>query len=342
MYAQIRDEHIHLLRQHGETNKILNTERQNNSLLQNELTENKVLIRDMECKLNVVEKLKKQNSLLETNIADSINKYDSLLIENKKLKTDHLQLKIFQESKLSDQIKETENLKLTLKDLNESFLKESEEQEKENTVLKSQINSKLDEIKKIQEKCEFEVNHKETELFNIKKSLQNCIIQLKEKEQEYKSLMNYKDSIELRYNNLNLSNEACKERVIKAESELEITKSNRETDNKRHKMMFMSLISSILETNRFLLNTKFDESYEEPFNKSIAACNEIIETLDKLDNITTQHCIDDSHLGELALKYTSIACNSIVLHEKCILISKTSTDILHIEGNIEIINLLCL
>lgn len=174
MYTQIRDEHVKLLRTHGEVSKSLITIKKEAADAVNEKENLRVKLEDIKQEQKIFEEIKLQKIESEhTALQDTTRKIQDLMAENATLHVKCEELEANKSAEIAELSIKIDNMKEKLAELENELTVERNEKIQLQETHKSDIAHKMEEFAHAQEDVALKIELKETEVSNLKDNLKN-------------------------------------------------------------------------------------------------------------------------------------------------------------------------
>ncbi|XP_053954004.1 huntingtin-interacting protein 1 [Anastrepha ludens] len=345
MYTQIRDEHISLLRQHGESTKNLNREKQTNGELQSEVQRLKSQISEIKDELASNEVISAEKLALATQIENMSRDYQKLEHEHEELRKEYqsfsakknieiselttkaMQLQSAESAALIESESKVVKLEEQLNTLNTALTKKQEEYSVRVDELQRNLDSKNDNINELRTVHAEEILQKVEKIKELELNLHTMELNLKDnkvlvadlenvqrinikKMQEFRELI---QNLEAKLNEANLA------------TNLEVEAKRKSEESYENKIT--SLYQSVLKTMEFITEAKVNEVNQPNFDKTIKLISEMEELIHQTHNAYGQFVSDKLFIDIVTQKTILLGCVFTTLHEQCLLIYNTTTDI---------------
>ncbi|XP_004537679.1 huntingtin-interacting protein 1 [Ceratitis capitata] len=344
MYTQMRDEHINLLRQHGESTKSLNREKLANSELHAEVDNLKLQITEIKNELEKSEKIGNEKLELATEIETIKRDYQKLKQEHEDLRKEYQRFTDNKNSEIAELSVKAVQLQAESMALIESQAKVVQLEDKLNTIndtlnkdqmehsvivnqFKKDLENKNDNIIELQAKHEKEILEKVNKIKALELSINAVEANLTESKAvvanletaqhtHLAKLQELQEQKRILEANLNTANTAlASETAAKLKSEEE------------YKNKINSLYQKVLGTIEFITESKVNEVNQPNFDKTIKLVGDMERSLQLTDKSYKQ-CAENKQVVEDVTQQTiHLVSVFITLHEQCLLIYNTTTDI---------------
>ncbi|XP_067643638.1 huntingtin-interacting protein 1 [Eurosta solidaginis] len=344
MYTQIRDEHINLLRQHGDTTKSLNREKQQNTELHTENERLKLQINEMTGKVKKSEVIDMEKRTLETQIETLTFDYKNLQREHEEFKQEQqkhatnrtneiaeLSVKVLQLQTERVALNESETkaiqLEVQLNTLNDAFTKAKIEYATILDELKQKLDSKNDSFNEMLATHEKLMLEKAEHVKELEYSLDVAKVDLKEKQKMLTNLENEQRSNIEKLQQLQEEKICLEIKLKEANTILEREITDKRKNEENCKIKINSLYESVLKTMEYVTETKINETNQPNFDKTIKLIADMVTLLDQTND---NYCIfidNKLPMDDVTGKTILLGCVFITLHEQCLLIYNTTTDI---------------
>lgn len=344
MYTQIRDEHINLLRQHGESTKNLNREKHANTELQDEVNNLKSQISEMKGELEKTEQIGTEKLALTTEIETISQDYKKLQREHEELRNEYQRFSQNKNSEIAELSIKAVQLQTESAALIESQSKVAQLEEKLNTLndyfnkkqienfstieeLKRDLENKNGDINKLQTTHQTEISEKVHKIKELELSLNNMEQNLGENKTlvvnlEKEQLSNIEKLQEYQEQKNNLET-----KLVTANTALEMEIAAKLESEKKYENKLNSLYQKVLNTIEVVTDAKVNEVNQPNFDKTIKLVGDMEKILEQTDSIYAQFVEHKLLMDDVTQQTIFLGCAFITLHEQCLLIYNTTTDI---------------
>ncbi|XP_017470328.1 PREDICTED: huntingtin-interacting protein 1 [Rhagoletis zephyria] len=344
MYTQIRDEHINLLRQHGESTKNLNREKQTNAELKIEVETLTSKIDEIKGELENNEVIGAEKLALATQIETISRDYQKLQHEHEELRKEYQSFTTNKNSEISELTAKAVKLQTETAALIESESKVAQLEAQLNTVngelAKKQVehavildefkrsldlrDENLNELRKMHAKEILEkvenIKELETNLYALELNLKETNVLVADLEtlqrtntEQLHELLEQKNHLQEKFNESNTA----------YQSEVEAKRKSVE----KYENRITALFKNVLKTMELVTEAKVNETNQPNFDKTIKLVGDMEELLEQADNAYEQFITDKLLVDDVTRKTILLGCVFVTLHEQCLLIYNTTTDI---------------
>nr|XP_014090946.1 huntingtin-interacting protein 1 [Bactrocera oleae] len=344
MYTQIRDEHINLLRQHGESTKNLNREKHINTELQNEVSSLKSQIGEIKGELEKSEKITTEKLALATEIETVSQDYQKLQREHEELRKEYQRFSNNKKSEIAElTVKavqlQTESVALLgsqskvaelegkLNTMNDAFTKTQMEHSVMVEELKRDIENKNYNISELQTIHKREITEKVDKIKELELGLNNVEQTLRENKilvanLEIEQRANIEKLQEYQEQKSNLE-----AKLIAANTAIEMEIGAKRESEMKYENKLNSLYQKVLNTIIFVTEAKVNEVNQPNFDKTIKLVGDMEKILEQTSSIYGKFVENKQLIDDVTQQTIFLGCIFIMLHEQCLLIYNTTTDI---------------
>ncbi|XP_049314042.1 huntingtin-interacting protein 1 isoform X1 [Bactrocera dorsalis] len=344
MYTQIRDEHINLLRQHGESTKNLNREKHINTELQDEVSSLKSQISKIKEELEKSEKISTEKLALATEIETVSQDFQRLQREHEKLRKEYQRFSDNKNSEIAELTVKAVQLQTESVALLESQLKVAELEGKLNTMndaftktqmdhcvmveeLKRELENKKDNISELQTRHEREITEKVKKIKELEMGLNYVQQNLRENEIFVANLeIKQRESIE-KLQDYQEQKSNLEAKLIAASTAIETEVEARRESEMKCEIKLNSLYQKVLNTIELATEAKVNEVNQPNFDKTIKLVGDMEKILEQTSSIYEKFVENKQLIDDVTQLTIFLGCVFLMLHEQCLLIYNTTTDI---------------